>query len=105
MLPVLEATDSVSAPVEARSSQPRPEPKLQDLIPIVMVIGGAARHAQKRWSAGRWKRAVPGRMSIRPCGSLQTCKDSIVLPRPLDPMLSPGWTNRWPLDERLCRRR
>lgn len=48
MLTVLEATDSVSAPVEARSSQPRPSPKLQDLIPIVMVIvGGCETCAEK----------------------------------------------------------
>jgi hypothetical protein len=35
-----EPTDSASTRVETRSSQPRPEAKLQDLIPIAMVIVG-----------------------------------------------------------------
>lgn len=62
-----------STSVETRSSQPRPEEaKLQDLIPVAMVIVGGC----------------------EACGSLQICKDSIASLRQLERMLLPAWTNR-----------
>jgi len=43
-----EGTGIASTPADTRSSQPRPEAKLQDLIPIAMVIvGGCETCAEK----------------------------------------------------------
>ena len=73
----------------------RSKGNLQNLIPIAVVVVGGCEPCAEKMVARHWHKEVHGRMSMKPCASLPTCRNGSAWSRRLDPIRSPGWKNRW----------
>jgi hypothetical protein len=84
-LTVLEEPANEAAEcIKSQSSQNASESRLQDLIPIAMVIVGGCEPCAESMVTAHRDRAARGKISIKHCASSQVHKLSIALRRPLD---------------------
>ncbi len=79
---VLETPSREERGVQSEPLQHASEVRLQDLIPIAMVIVGGCEPCAESMVNRALKQAVRGKTSIRLCASSQVRRHSNALPRP-----------------------